>query len=115
VALQIRAATYRGKKGYVLSGRPVGQAGGWPVSIFFETRDAAERHRAKLKAAAAKGQRAPFGSRSMFKSDAERKAAIALRKARRAPFSTANNAAGAATTIAARELDRLNRKTYRKR
>jgi hypothetical protein len=38
----------------------------------------------------------------------------ALKTAKRDPFSTANNVAGAATTIAAKELDKLNRKTYRK-
>jgi hypothetical protein len=47
--LQIRPKNYRGKDGFVLSGRPEGADAIFPVSIFFESREAAERVRDKYR------------------------------------------------------------------
>jgi hypothetical protein len=74
MSYQIRAHTYHGEAGYLLSGRANG-AGGWPISIFFLARDAAERWRAKLKTREAHGRRF-FGSVHDFESLAVRHARV---------------------------------------
>lgn len=48
VSLQIRPKTYRGEVGFILTGQPRGQVGGWPIGVWTHTRTEAEWIREKI-------------------------------------------------------------------
>lgn len=47
--ISVRRTTYRDQPGWLISGRPPGQSGGWPVSIFTTTESSARHIAAKVK------------------------------------------------------------------